>query len=353
MYAASICNGGGSRRHEEHMPRFVLFLVAIALCFALAERARAQEHVALMLPAERGDEFGQHLAVQLASRSMGVVLSAPPEGTTAIARAAAAQARAAEMGARAAIWVDETVHGGALLRAVEPTGDGVAYAPLPSSLATVEPALFSAVAESLLDDLLGAVVTAPPAPVTVVNVTALPAVPEPPELPPRSDPVADEPIEDGLPDTFFAIRVSGVFAGISAGGMVDASFYVSEHARLSVLGGVTGKFEDGNPASIVGGTLSYITAIDQVRFAFGVEAFAIFDTITLTRPFLCITDPCPDLTDQDMEIGFGLGGLAGVGVELGSFVLGIEAHVFGVSIDDDGFFLLSAVTPYLEIAFGP
>jgi hypothetical protein len=334
------------------MPRFVLFLTAMCLCSALAERARAQDHVALMLPADRADAFAQHLTVQLASRTIGVVLTAPPDGTTAIARAAVAQARAAEMGARAAIWVDETVHGGALLRAVEPSGDGVAYAPLPSSLATVEPALFSAVAESLLDDLLGAVATAPPA-VTVVNVTTLPAVPEPPELPPRYEPVAEEPAEGGLPDTFFAIRASGIFAGISAGGMLDASFYVSEHARLSVLGGVTGKFEDGNPASILGGTFSYITAIDQVRFAFGVEAFAILDTITSVAPILCISAPCDVPTNQETEFGFGLGGLAGVGVELGSFVLGIEAHVFGVSIDDDGFFLLSAVTPYLEVAFGP
>ena len=128
---------------------------------------------------------------------------------------------------------------------------------------------------------------------------------------------------------------------------------VSEHARLSVFGGVTAKFEDGNPASVIGGTISYIAAVDDVRFAVGVEGFAILDTITSSAPIDCIMGPCTFPTSQENEIGFGLGGLAGVGVELGSFVLGIEAHVFGVSIDDDGFFLLSAVTPYLEIAFGP
>lgn len=334
------------------MSRFVLSLTVVCLCAALAERARAQEHVTLMLPADRADAFAQHLTVQLASRSIGVVLTAPPDGTTAIARAAAAQARAAELGARAAIWVDETVHRGALMRAVEPTGDGVAYAPLPSSLATVEPALFSAVAESLLDDLLGAIVAAPPPASAVVTVVAVPAVPEPPEPPPQWEPPPGAPPDEGLPDTLFAIRGSAVFAGISAGGMVDASLYVSEHARLSVFGGVTVKFEDANPAGMIGGTISYVTAADNVRFALGVEAFAILDTITLTTPIDCFAAPCMVLTNQEIELGFGLGGLAGVGLEVGHFVLGAELHLFGVSIDDDGFYLLPGITTYLEFELG-
>jgi hypothetical protein len=323
--------------------------IAICMVFAgVASTAGAQDRVALLLAGDRTEVLARQLAVQLASRGGEVVVAAPPIAETAIARAAAAQTAAVQLGATAAVWIDENEFGGALLRAVASGGDDVAYSPLPTTLASIDPTLFAAVAESLLDDLGRAPLGPPP----VVRVASLAPVPPPPWDPEhaRWGTPEEEPPPDGLPDTLFALRASGVFAGIGAGAMLDASVYVSEHARIAVFGSVILKFEDANRSAAIGGTISYVTALDDVRFTLGVEAFAILDTITLVHPIACVMSSCVVPPPQhEQELGFGLGGLAGVAFEAGPVVIGLDAHLFGVSIDDDGFYLLPGLAPFLEI----
>jgi hypothetical protein len=334
--------------------RFGTLIVAFLLGNALASSAAADERVVLMLPDEdpaRRDLFAQSLAVQLTARRMQVVVTDEPLGETALGRAASAQASAAEQQARAAFWVDETLHGGALLRAVDPSSETLRFAPLPTALATIEPNVFSAIAESVLDDLIGVAEIPAVRAELAVNVRIETPVPVPPAPQPSFRAVpewAEPPVEDNpLPEPGIAFRLSPLFAGVAGGAILDLGVYISEHVRASIFGALVVVFDPGDPAGGPGGTLAYVgQGWDVLRFEIGAQGLAVFTTETID----CSADPMePDPCGTQVNLGAALGAFGGLGWELGPFVLGFDVH-FMLAFIDSNVVPAPLVTGYIEIA---
>jgi hypothetical protein len=326
------------------------FLFAASFFFACAFGtgvASGQERVVLMLSDARRDLFAQSLAVQLTPRGLQVVVTDDPLGDTALGRAASAQAAAARESARAAIWIDETRHGGALLRVVDASSEALRYAPLPATLSTIEPNVFAAIGESVLDDLIGP----PESPVVraelAVNVRVHAPVPEPPPAPPSFRPATFELEEDDelnglLPEAGIAFRFSPLFAGVAAGGMLDIAYYFGPHVRASIFGVVAGVFDNGNPAGGPGATLAYVGEGWGFRFELGLQGLAIITQ----PPAECFDFGC---SEPDLDVGWGIGGFGGLGWVFGPLLLGFDVHLLLAEVQDS---LLPAplVTGYLEIA---
>jgi len=92
------------------------------------------------------------LRVELDARNVGLVVAPAPTGETAVQRAAAAQRRADEAGAVAAIWT-EPAEDGFEVRLVGTTADDVRQSHVPSLNPTATTRVFAVVAGSLLDDV--------------------------------------------------------------------------------------------------------------------------------------------------------------------------------------------------------
>jgi hypothetical protein len=114
--------------------------------------------VLLLVFPEREELLLEHFQLELSAQGLRGEAGAPPEGVTAIARAAEAQERATEAGACAAIWLEQAPASvgrlGTLVRAVAAGGAEVRHALLPTPTGEISPRVFAVVAASLIDELV-------------------------------------------------------------------------------------------------------------------------------------------------------------------------------------------------------
>ena len=132
----------------------------LALVWILVAHVAYAGHsiVVMTEPAQQG-ALGGAMQVALTGRGVAVATLAAPSGELRLERAAYAQRAALQLGADAAVWLDEGD-----VCAVSADGRAFRHAPMPPDLA--DPArAFGAIATSLLDELI-----APPEPAQSVDV---------------------------------------------------------------------------------------------------------------------------------------------------------------------------------------
>ncbi|MBO6938460.1 MAG: hypothetical protein JJ863_26060 [Deltaproteobacteria bacterium] len=130
--------------------------IPLALIALLATAPAAADAPIVLLAGDAPQMEALASALQLAIAGDGwrVVPSASVEGSTALQRAATAQAAAQQAGARATLWVEQGPEEGVLVRLVDAEGESPRHAPLPTTLELADPRAFAAVAASLLDELV-------------------------------------------------------------------------------------------------------------------------------------------------------------------------------------------------------
>ena len=122
--------------------------IVIVLGLVLASGvARANTVVVLASPDAAGAELDDALRIVLAGRGTTVASAPAPAGQLRLERAAAAQRLAVQVGADAAVWLDE-----ADVCAVTSDGHEFRHAPFPAE--TASPRAFAAIATSLLDEMI-------------------------------------------------------------------------------------------------------------------------------------------------------------------------------------------------------
>ena len=109
-----------------------------------AQSARAETVVVMSAP---GADLDTALRVVMAGRGVTVAGAPHPLGALRLERAAIAQRTAMEVGAQAAVWIDD-----ADVCAVTADGQQFRHAPLPPEAAS--PRVFAAIATSLLDEMI-------------------------------------------------------------------------------------------------------------------------------------------------------------------------------------------------------
>lgn len=134
----------------------------IAIVVVGAPAYAGHSTVIVMAEPARAGELASALQVAVSGRGVAIATVAAPEGALRLDRAAAAQRSAIELGAEAALWVDEAAE----VCAVSSDGRYFRHVPLP---ANESPRVFAAIATSLLDEVL-APPEAPPGVSVDVNV---------------------------------------------------------------------------------------------------------------------------------------------------------------------------------------
>jgi hypothetical protein len=119
-------------------------LVLLGLSWWCAQTAHAETVLVL---AEPSTELDAALRVVMASRGVSVAGAPRPEGGLRLERAAMAQRTAVQVGAHAAVWIDDSD-----VCAVTADGHDFRHAPLPPEAAS--PRVFAAIATSLLDEMI-------------------------------------------------------------------------------------------------------------------------------------------------------------------------------------------------------
>jgi hypothetical protein len=139
IFSKRFCNACVGCRHSPGM-RVILFTIGLVLASA---HVAAADSVIVMA----GPEAEAAMRVVLAGRGTAVASVPAPVGQMRLERAAAAQRAAAQLGADAAVWIDE-----AEICAVTADGHDFRHAPFPAEAAS--PRAFAAIATSLLDEMI-------------------------------------------------------------------------------------------------------------------------------------------------------------------------------------------------------
>jgi hypothetical protein len=120
---------------------------AISILLGVIVAAQTAHAETVLVMSEPGAELDTALRVVMAGRGVGVAGAPQPLGALRLERAAIAQRTAMQIGADAAVWIDDTD-----VCAVTADGHQFRQAPLPVEAAS--PRVFAAIATSLLDEMI-------------------------------------------------------------------------------------------------------------------------------------------------------------------------------------------------------
>jgi len=220
----------------------------LALILILVARvAHAGHSIIVMSEGDRVAALGSAVLQILAGRGIAIATLPQPVGELRLERAAAAQRAALQLGADAAT---AHAHGRVAFDVCAVTADGRAFrhAPLPPDLGDAAPRAFSAIATSLLDELV-----TPPEPATNVSVdvdvringasppaTQLGFAAEPSRAQPdfAAPGVVDSVPARGIPRTDRTlIEVGPMLSPVTAGVMGGVMFPLRNDVRLGVMAG--------------------------------------------------------------------------------------------------------------------
>lgn len=221
--------------------------LALVVVLAVARVASAGHSIIVMSePAQQG-ALGSAMQVALAGRGVAIATVSAPAGELRLERAADAQRAALQLGADAAVWIDE-----ADVCAVSADGRAFRHAPMPPGVDNT-PRAFSAIATSLLDELI-----APPEPAVDVDVHVhVDPFDGPPRVsviaPPRGYGTPPPARELGAHSGQVVISIGPEVTPVSAGLQLAAAFPVSERYHFT-LGGSYGKltFDSAHDGTVLG-----------------------------------------------------------------------------------------------------
>jgi hypothetical protein len=261
------------------------WLVLVVIVW-LARVAQAGHSIVVMSDPERVGALGSAMQLALAGRGVAIATVAAPTGELRLERAASAQRAALQLGADAALWID--VDGSALdVCAVSSDGRAFRHAPLPPDLADATPRAFSAIATSLLDELI-----VPPEPTPSVDVDvhvhvdgnrqatvdrAPPGFVDPHAAAPPAE-VSDsadetEVLESAIPRTDrILVELGPMLSPATFGVMAEVAFPFSSSVRFGVMGGMHIALSD--PVLVYNGAIELRAVIAGQRNHFDVGGIA-------------------------------------------------------------------------------
>jgi len=217
--------------------------ILVVVCLLVFAPVAGAETV-LVMSDSRG-EMESAVRVAMAGRGIAVARAPRPLGALRLERAAMAQRTALEIGASAAVWLDD-----ADVCVVSADGQQFRQAPLPAEVAS--PRAFAAIATSLLDEIIRPEPGAQGFDVNVnVAITphaergALPAL----AAPGLTDTVQAPQERAHQGDTLF--EIGAMVTPLSAGPQAGISIPVSEAYRIAANGALTQSWVDGGFSLVV------------------------------------------------------------------------------------------------------